>query len=323
MHTGMLDTPKWAAAEGRARLVAQQIETRLNLPARHLLADTDLLVRRFVQRGKEFRIKFANAGDSVPKWKSAILSIVEAFERLRYGVINLTRGLAGYIEGLSARGYQARVRGDLAGILPAGPELVLAGNNPEKSYIAPLLSQLSPSFSAERYVSLLRHRSAIVLERGEHIPDASKEIVILEIDSYRKQDVDPYLEECGRILRHKGLLIVSLHQLSFRRPSGDLPISAEQIVEKLGAEFKFISIKRQGGLGSYGRVKVATWLRGAVSRHVSVRWALLVFGVPLLPLIAVLGGIFIVVTAALDLLDGSTKFSISSLILAEKDQARV
>jgi hypothetical protein len=324
MHSGILETAKWVATEERARLVAEQIETRLNLPARYLLADADILVRRFIQRMKAFRTKFANRSDASvskgapPTWKGLIFSAVDVFVRVRSGVINLMRRLAGQIEGLSARRYQAKVRGDLASVLPAGSEAVLLANNPEKSYIAPLLGELSSSFSAERYVTLLRGQSAIVLEKGEQIRDSSKDVAVLEVDSYRKQDVGPYLHECQRILRDNGRLIVSLHRLGFKGHSDNASISAEQISKRLGGGFHVISITQQGGLGSYVRVKVAAWLRDAVRRWVTARWALVILGVPLLPVIIVLGGIFIMATGALDFFDRSTTFSVSSLILAEK-----
>jgi hypothetical protein len=323
MHTGIIDPAKWAAAEEQARVVAEQIETRLNRPARYLLADADILVRRFIQHMKDFRTNFANRSGTVsksglPTWKSMVFSSVDGLVWLRSGVINLMRQLAGKIEGLSARRYQAKVRGHLARLLPAGSEAALLSNNPEKSYIAPLLSEIYLSFSAERYVTLLRNQSAVILEKGERIIDSSKDFAVLEIDAYRKLDIKPYLNECYRILRDNGCLIINLHRLGFKGHS-DNSSSVEQIVEMLGDGFQVISVKRQGGLGSYVRVKVAAWLRDAVRRWVTARWALILLGVPLLPVIVVFGAIFVAVTGVLDFFDRSTAFSVSSLILAKKD----
>ena len=95
-----------------------------------------------------------------------------------------------------------------------------------------------------------------------------------------------------------------------------------EVVDKLGAELQVASIRRQGGLGSYLRVRLAAWFRALVNRRLAVRWLLIIFGLPLLPVIMVFGGIFVVATVVLDFFVRSARYWVSALILASNDSGR-
>jgi len=330
MHTGITRPTDWSDAEHRASMVAQQIEARLKRPPWRLLPDADLLVRRFIRWGKEYRIRFANrneaefkAGSEIPTWKRAVLWAVDAFVEVRKSMLNLMRRIALRIETWSARSYQAKLYHDLAGVLPEASDPVLVANNPEKFYLAPLLGRRTPSYSSERYASLLRRESTGFFEKGEQIANSSKDVVVLEVDLHRTQDLELYLRECRRVLRNDGRLIVYLHRLGFVWAKGEhVDSSIDNIIEKIETEFQIVSIRLQGGLGSHLRVKVAAWLRGLVNRRLAVRWLILIFGLPLLPVIFVCGGIFVVTTIALDFIDRSGSYCVSKLILAQKKPAQ-
>jgi SAM-dependent methyltransferase len=329
MHTGIVHPKDWSAAEDRAGTVAQKIEARLERPSWRLLPDADLLVRRFIRWGKEYRIKFANrdeaqvkAGSEIPMWKRAVLRAVDAFVDVRRSMLNLMRGIAFRIETLSARSYQAKVYHDLVAMLPEPSDPVLVANNPEKFYLGPLLGRRTPSFSPDRYASLLRRESAGFFEKGEQIANSSNDVIVLEVDAHRTRDLELYLRECRRVLRKDGRLIVYLHRLGFVwSPSEYAESSIDNIIEKIETEFQIVSIRQQGGLGSQLRVKVAAWLRGLVNRRLAVRWLLLIFGLPLLPVILVCGGFFVVTTIALDFIDRSERYYVSKLILTQKKSA--
>jgi hypothetical protein len=326
MHTGISQPLKWAAAEDRARVVAEEIELRLDRPVWRLLFDADLLLRRCIQLGKGYRLRFANRDwtgppldDNIPAWKSAVLSIIERSADARRSLIKLIRRVANRLEELSARPYQAHLFRDLIDMMPKSSDLVLVANSPGRFHLAPLLTTLSPSFSSSRYVSVLRRTTVSVLEKGEPILNSSKEAVILEIDAYRTKEVEAYLRESHRILCEGGRLTIYLHRLSFSNSSGRrLSIALHELVGFLTPGFSVITTREQGGLGSYLRVEIGSWLRGVINRRLAVRWLVLVFALPMLPLIAIIGGIVIGATALLDFIDRSNKFSISTLVLAQK-----
>ena len=326
MHTEGLQSPSWSTAEEKARLVARDIESSLARPAWSCLFHPDLLVGRLIQHAKGARVKFSNRSGAGPRTheNEAAKSQVPSFSPAqllgvaRARIFGLMRYVALFIEALLSRQYQMNVRNDLADMLPKKPDPVLVANNPEKIYLAPILSQLIPGFTADRYASLLRKEAAIILENGEEVPGSSKDLVILEADSYRTKDIDPYLHECRRILRDNGHLIINLHRMGFSGFSADPPISCQDLVKRLSSQFRVISVKKQGALGSFIRFRATAWLRGIVNRSVASRWLLLIFGVPMLPIIAVTSGIFVVVTALFEWFDRSDKYRVSNLVLTEK-----
>ena len=326
MHTGIIQPKKWSEAEDRAHEVARQIEAQLDRPAWRLLFDADLLVRRFIQWVKVYRVKFVNGneaevewGSEIPSWKKGILWAIEIFADIRAYVLNLTREVAGRIEALSAKSYQNRLYQDLAEMLPETSDPVLVANSPEKLYLAPLLSRLAPHFSADRYVSLLRRNSVGFLEKGEQISNASKDVVVLEIDAHRTENAELYLRECHRVLREEGCLIIYLHRLGFSwSPNDSSKVFLNEIIGKLGTKFQIATVRYQGGMGSYLRVKIAALLRDLVRRRLAVRWLLLILGLPMLPVIIIVGGLFIVTTITLDFVDRSGSYYVSSLILSRK-----
>ena len=326
MHTGIIQPKKWSEAEDRAREVARQIEARLERPAWRLLFDADLLVRRFIQWVKVYRVKFVNGneaevewGSEIPSWKKGILWAIEIFADIRAYVLNLTREVAGRIEALSAISYQNTLYQDLAEMLPKTSDPVLVANSPEKLYLAPLLSRLAPHFSADRYVSLLRRNSVGFLEKGEQISNASKDVVVLEIDAHRTENAELYLRECHRVLREEGCLIIYLHRLGFSwSPNDSSKVFLNEIIGKLGTKFQIATVRYQGGMGSYLRVKIAALLRDLVRRRLVVRWLLLILGLPMLPVIIIVGGLFIVTTITLDFVDRSRSYYVSKLILSRK-----
>ncbi len=323
MHTAISDPTKWTAAEERASVVAEQIEARLNLPTWRLLSNADLLVRRCMQYGKSSRLRFANRGATAdagpPAWKNAILGLIDQFAGLRTGVMQLIRRVAARIEGWSGLSYQSRVYRDLANVLPPSPDLVLVSNSPGRFYLAPLLTQLSSSFANGRYASVLRRAQVSFLERGEPIADGTKQAVILEIDARRTKEVAAYLQESRRILAAHGRLLVYLHTLTFTAAPGRRPVIAlRDLIALLAPDLDVVATSQQGGAGSLLQLRLGSWLRGVMSRRLVVRWLLLIFGLPLLPLIAIAGGIVVAATTLLDSIDRSKRFPISSLVLAEK-----
>jgi SAM-dependent methyltransferase len=224
------------------------------------------------------------------------------------------------IEGLASKSYQADLSRDLVALLPHASDPVLIANIPERQYLAPLLRRFATPFSGEQYVSLFRRDSIAFLEKGELITTSSKDLVILEIDAHRTKDFELYLRESKRVLREQGRLVVYLHRLGLVWPADEIAEnSLAGVVDKLGAEFQVASIRRRGGLGSYLRVRLAAWFRALVSRRLAVRWLLIIFGLPLLPIIMVFGGIFVVATVVLDFFVRSARYWISSLILARND----
>jgi len=323
MHTGTSDPAKWAAAQERASAVAEQIEARLNLPMWQLLSNADLLMRRCIQHGKTSRLRFANCGATadagLPAWKNVVLAFIDRFAGLRTVTMKLIRQVLGRVEEWSGRSYQGRLYRDLAQVLPQSPDLVLVSNSPGRFYLAPLLTRLSSSFANGRYASVLRRTQVSFLERGEPIADGMKDAVILELDAHRTKEVAAYLRESQRILSPQGRLLVYLHTLAFATTPGPRSsIGAPDIIALLVPDLDVVVTSRQGGFGSFLQLKLGSWLRGVINRRLAVRWLLFVLGLPLLPLIAIVGGIVIAATTLLDVLDQSDRSCISSLILAEK-----
>ena len=328
MHAGILEPGKWLEAEARASAVADEIESHLERPAWSVLLDADILVSRFNQWLKQRRLGLANrqaagAGDDIPAWKMRIVSAGEVFARARSFIVTRMRWCSDRIEGLASKSYQADLSRDLVALLPHASDPVLIANIPERQYLAPLLRRFATPFSGEQYVSLFRRDSIAFLEKGELITTSSKDLVILEIDAHRTKDFELYLRESKRVLREQGRLVVYLHRLGLVWPADEkAENSLAGVVDKLGAEFQVASIRRRGGLGSYLRVRLAAWFRALVSRRLAVRWLLIIFGLPLLPIIMVFGGIFVVATVVLDFFVRSARYWISSLILARNDSGR-
>ena len=325
MHAGILEPGKWLEAEARASAVADEIESHLERPAWSVLLDADILVSRFNQWLKQRRLGLANrqaagAGDDIPAWKMRIVSAGEVFARARSFIVTRMRWCSDRIEGLASKSYQADLSRDLVALIPHASDPVLIANIPERQYLAPLLRRFATPFSGEQYVSLFRRDSIAFLEKGELITTSSKDLVILEIDAHRTKDFELYLRESKRVLREQGRLVVYLHRLGLVWPADEIAEnSLAGVVDKLGAEFQVASIRRRGGLGSYLRVRLAAWFRALVSRRLAVRWLLIIFGLPLLPIIMVFGGIFVVATVVLDFFVRSARYWISSLILARND----
>jgi hypothetical protein len=293
-----------------------------------VLLDADILVSRFNRWLKQRRLGLANrqaagAGDDIPAWKMMIVSAGEVFARLRSFIVTWMRRCSDRIEGLASKSYQADLSRDLVALLPQASDPVLIANSPERQYLAPLLRRLPTPFSGEQYVSLFRRDSIAFLEKGELITTSSKDLVILEIDAQRTKDFELYLRESKRVLREQGRLVVYLHRLGLVWPADDkAENSLAGVVDKLGAEFQVASIRRRGGLGSYLRVRLAAWFRALVNRRLAVRWLLIIFGLPLLPIIMVFGGIFVVATVVLDFYVRSARYWVSTLILACNDSGR-
>jgi len=325
MHTGIGAPEKWLATEKRAIAVASDIESHLERPAWRLLFDADILMSRFNQWLKQYRSGLANRRDvladhQIAAWKLGIVSAGRAFAHARHFVVAVMRRSANGIETRAAKSYQADLEREVVALLPEASDPVLITNTPEKEYIAPLLSRMTASFSSERYASLLRRDSVVFLDKGERILSSSKGLVILEIDAHRTKDFELYLREGERVLCEQGRLVVYLHRLGLVWPTDDrAEKSLAEIVDKIGNEFQVVSIRQQAGPGAYIRVRLAAWFRALISRRLAVRWLLLIFGLPFLPLIMVIGGLFVMAADALDSVARSSKYWISSLILARND----
>jgi hypothetical protein len=328
MHAGVSQLSDWAAAQERARAVAEAIESCLAWPAWRLMLDPDLLIRRLIYRGKGYRLQFANQDNQsdaeTALWRRAVLWIVERLSAARTGLIKLMRRIAGRIEALAARSYEAEVYRDLVSMLPHSSDPVLVTSSPGRFHLAASLTEACPSFSSDRHLTVLCHGRVIFLEKGCQIPSSSKKTVILELDAYRTREASSYLNECYRILGEQGQLIVYWHLLSFVSGSGHRSnIDLCEPSKLLASGFCVTATRQQGRLGSHLRVRLSGWLRAVINKRLAVRWLLLVLGLPLLPLIILLGCIVIASTAVLDFFDRSKRFRISTLVLACKSSHSV
>ena len=325
MHVGISHPERWKGVEGRAQPIVDEIMTRLNWPVSKLLFDADLIPRRAVRWTKGFRLRLANphlAGRADGKalaWHGLLLSVLNTFRALRGSLVKMMQWLAARIEYLAALPYNLVLDRHLAKLIAPTDDVVLASNSPEKLFVEPWFAHHVRRFARGRYVTVARPDAAVFLENGQHIPDGSKAMVLLELDAFRSDDITCYLKESRRVLQDGGKLIVYTHRLSLPTIGRAVEaVSDAKLLVLLSTGFAVNTRLEQGGLGTLFRVKLQNWVREMINRRLDLRGLLIIFSLPLLPIVALLGGFVILGNAILDLFDRSKRFSVSSLIFARK-----
>ena len=121
------------------------------------------------------------------------------------------------------------------------------------------------------------------------------------------------------MLRDTGNLLIYLHRVSVAaRPANAVPLQTSDLIQALSQAFDIIDHANQGGLGSHIRVEFSIWLGEFIIRRPLARWTLQIIFLPLSPVLVVFGGLAVMLTFLLDLLDWSGRFFVSSLVLARK-----
>ena len=326
MHVGISRPERWKEVERRAQTVVDEIMMRLNWPVSKLLFDADLIPRRGVRWMKGFRLRLANphlsgrADGKAPAWHRRLLSVLNMFTGLRGRLVKLMQWLAAQIEYLAALPYDFVLARHLAKLIAPGEDVVLASNSPGKLLLEPWFTEHVKGFARGRYVTVARSDAVAFLEDGSGITDGTKSMVLLELDAFRPDDVSWYLKEAWRVLKDNGTLIVYLHRLALPTGSAVEALSDEQLAALLSPGFAVGTRSQQGGLGTLFRVTVQNWVRQMINRRLDLRGLLIIFSLPLLPIIALFGGFVILGNAILDFLDRSRRFSVSSLVLARRQK---
>jgi hypothetical protein len=311
IHTGIIHPELWDSVERRARTVVQEIEARLNWPIWKLLFDADLIPRRIVRRTKELRLRLANPNladnkkNSVFRWRNALLIVWNKAIGVRSTLVEIMRALAALIETLAAYPYRSQLDKHLTALINPASNVVFIATSPGRSYLESWLSKHSKTFARGHYLSLARESGVAFLENGFDIASQSKNDVLLEVDIAKQADLAAYFRDS--------------HALA-GRPAGELPTCPAGFdkADSIARTFDIVSVYRQGGLGTWCRVKLENWARTLINRRLDLRGLLIAFCLPLLPLFVLLGGIVIVMTFLLDALDHTGKFSISTLTIARK-----
>jgi hypothetical protein len=326
MHSGISDVARWTETERRAADVAREIQKGLNTRSWRLIFDADMLVRRLIRRAKNYQLDFANSrraeagsGGSAPAWRLATIGIVKHTISARHRLMNWLRQLVLRIEVWVGYPYQLKVARDLARLLPRSSNIVLITNSPGKLHLSRWLMQSSPSFQPNRYFCVARQDKRVFFEKDQPIAEHTMELVVLELDAFRTENISKYLDEASRVLRDNGNLLVYLHRLSVAaRPPNEHPLKTRDLIQALSHEFDIVDDANQGGLGSHIRVEFSIWLGEFIIRRPLARWTLQIIFLPLSPVLVVLGGLAVLLTFLVDLLDWSERFRISSLVLARR-----
>jgi hypothetical protein len=337
MHTGISDPAAWAAAERRAKPVVKKIRRRMARPIWRLaIPPSPPLARRMWRISQDQQL--ADANGFPIEGSLADIGAIRA-TRLAARLAMRSAGLVRSLRGFSRRARRSLMGGldkptvwtmqfivrrararDLRDALSAAADSVIVCADPAVSLACAVLGA---NARIAVVVSNGDRQSLLFQESSEEVPDNACDVVILDCILPSARRDGEWMGEFARVLRPGGKLIVIANRFFDvshpSRPESCAPIGVVEAM--MQPEFRLVSSRLQGGLGSTMVEFSAVCARLLMLRSRALRLAAILFGLPLLPVYLVAALLANALAFLLNGLDSSGQLYVSSIVVGEREGA--